>query len=104
MFLIKCPYCKEDRPEVEFSYGGEAHIARPADPSQMSDEEWAEYLFIRDNKRGDHCERWMHSHGCGCWFNAVRNTVSDKFIMTYKMGQKRPTAAQIKAAKSKVKS
>jgi len=101
MFLIKCPHCNEERPEIEFTYGGEAHIARPEDPSKLSDAEWAEYLFIRDNKRGDHCERWIHAHGCGRWFNAVRNTITDKFIMTYKMGQKRPTAKQIAAAKDR---
>lgn len=104
MFLIKCPYCNEKRPEIEFSYGGEAHIARPDDPSELTDEEWAEYLFIRDNKRGDHCERWMHAHGCARWFNAVRNTVTDKIIMTYKMGEKRPSEKQIAAAKTRAKS
>src|SRR5215217_3661181 len=29
MLLIPCPYCGEDRPEIEFRNGGEAHIARP---------------------------------------------------------------------------
>ena len=33
MLLIDCPYCGMARPEIEFAYGGEAHIARPADPS-----------------------------------------------------------------------
>ena len=33
MLLIHCPYCDEDRPELEFRNAGEAHIARPADPS-----------------------------------------------------------------------
>src|SRR5258708_4524326 len=27
MLLIACPYCGE-RPEIEFSYGGQAHLAR----------------------------------------------------------------------------
>ncbi len=31
MLLIHCPYCGE-RPEIEFSYGGQAHLARPAQP------------------------------------------------------------------------
>ena len=35
MLLIHCPYCDEARPEIEFAYGGEAHIARPADPSLL---------------------------------------------------------------------
>ena len=35
MLLIHCPYCGP-RPELEFSYGGQAHVARPADPSATS--------------------------------------------------------------------
>lgn len=91
MLLIHCPYCNAERPEVEFVYGGEAHIARPADPSKLTDEEWRDHLFIRRNSRGLHFERWRHVHGCGRFFNAVRDTVSDKFVMTYKAGLPRPT-------------
>ncbi|MFU0503891.1 sarcosine oxidase subunit delta [Pseudaminobacter sp. NGMCC 1.201702] len=86
MLLIHCPYCDAERPEVEFAYGGEAHIARPSDPSKLTDEEWKNHLFIRRNTRGTHFERWRHQHGCGRFFNAVRDTVSDKFVMTYKAG------------------
>ena len=32
MLLIACPWCGA-RPENEFRYGGEAHIARPPDPA-----------------------------------------------------------------------
>ncbi len=92
MLLIRCPYCEEERPEVEFSYAGEAHIARPADPSQLNDEQWAEYLFIRTNARGIHYERWCHRHGCARYFNAVRDTVTDKLQMTYKAGEPKPDA------------
>ena len=35
MLLIHCPYCDETLPELEFTYAGEAHIARPADPSPI---------------------------------------------------------------------
>ena len=87
MLLIHCPYCDEKRPEIEFAYGGEAHIARPLDPSALSDEEWENYLFIRSNTRGRHRERWRHIHGCGRFFNAVRDTVSDTFEVTYKAGE-----------------
>ncbi len=51
MLLIPCPWCGE-RDEIEFSYGGEAGIAYPADPAALSDEEWAEWLFVRDNPKG----------------------------------------------------
>ena len=52
MLLIHCPYCEQDLPELEFAYAGEAHIARPADPSSLTDEEWRDFLFIRTNPRG----------------------------------------------------
>ncbi|OZA89407.1 MAG: sarcosine oxidase subunit delta, partial [Azorhizobium sp. 39-67-5] len=55
--------------------------------------EWADYLFIRKSPKGVHAERWLHSHGCGRWFNAVRNTVSDAILASYKMGEKRPDIA-----------
>lgn len=90
MLLIHCPYCNETLPELEFTYAGEAHIARPKDPSQMSDEAWADFLFHRSNVRGVHAERWRHTHGCGRYFNALRNTVTDRFVVTYKAGEARP--------------
>lgn len=98
MLLIHCPYCEETRPEVEFRYAGEAHIARPEDPSALTDAEWAEYLFIRSNPRGIHFERWVHAHGCARFFNAVRHTVTDKFVMTYKAGEPRPSEDAIAEA------
>ncbi|KAA0594346.1 sarcosine oxidase subunit delta [Azospirillum lipoferum] len=100
MLLIRCPYCEAERPEVEFTYAGEAHIARPADPSALSDEEWRDFLFIRTNPRGRHFERWRHMHGCGRFFNAVRDTVTDKFAMTYKAGTPRPSDEEIALAVS----
>ena len=94
MILIHCPYCEEDRPEVEFTYGGEAHIARPADPAALNDREWETYLYIRRNPRGPHAERWRHAHGCARCFNAVRDTVTDRFEVTYKTGEARPGDAK----------
>ncbi|KZL15420.1 Sarcosine oxidase, delta subunit family [Pseudovibrio axinellae] len=90
MLLIRCPYCAETLPELEFEYSGEAHIARPQNPSDEPDDQWKDYLFIRSNVRGEHAEQWRHTHGCGRYFNALRNTVSDKFITTYPMGETRP--------------
>ena len=52
MLLIACPYCGMERPEIEFAYGGEAHIARPADPSALTDAEWANFLYFRSNPKG----------------------------------------------------
>lgn len=86
MLLIYCPYCKEARDEEEFSYAGEAHIARPADPDSMSDNEWGDYLFFRKNPRGIHHEMWYHSAGCRRYFNVTRNTVSYQILETYGIG------------------
>ncbi len=93
MLIIACPYCG-DRPELEFSYAGEAHVARPATPASVSDEQWAEFLYFRSNVRGVHAERWRHAHGCGRLFNALRDTVSDHFVATYRVGEVRPGAAK----------
>lgn len=95
MLLIHCPYCDETLPEPEFAYAGEAHIARPAAPVATSDEEWRDFLFIRSNVKGPHYERWRHIHGCGRFFNAVRDTVSDRVLTTYKTGVTRPDLAAL---------
>jgi sarcosine oxidase subunit delta len=89
MLLIPCPYCGE-RPEIEFSYGGQAHLARPQRPAELSDEQWAEYLYVRSNPRGLHAERWRHVRGCGRFFNALRDTTTDHFAATYKIGERPP--------------
>ena len=93
MLLVTCPYCCP-RAEIEFRGGGEAHIARPADPSALTDEAWAEFLFVRTNPKGIHAERWNHAHGCQRWFNALRDTVSDRILVTYKAGEPRPDLAR----------
>lgn len=89
MLLVSCPYCGP-RPEIEFRCGGEAHISRPLQPDTLDDQAWAEFLFYRTNLKGVHVERWLHIHGCARWFNALRDTASDRFITTYHMGQSRP--------------
>ena len=95
MLLIHCPYCNEDRPELEFANAGEAHIVRPSDMSAMSDEEFEKMFFIRDNPKGLSLERWRHLHGCGRFFNAVRHTVSDRFLKVYKAGEPRPSDEEL---------
>jgi sarcosine oxidase subunit delta len=90
MLLIHCPYCRMDRPESEFRYGGEAHITRPAEPAAVSDAEWADFLYMRANPKGTHLERWRHIHGCGRFFNSVRDTVTDRILATYKPSEPRP--------------
>ena len=94
MLQIECPHCGV-RDESEFSYGGEAHIARPLQPDQLSDEQWTDYLFNRKNLKGLHREMWNHSAGCRQWFYAVRDTVSYEFKAFYKIGEQPPLQDQL---------
>lgn len=89
MQFISCPWCG-DREEVEYHYGGQAHVPYPSDPTALTDQQWAEYLFVRDNTRGIFGERWCHSAGCRRWFNAVRDTVTHQFLAVYRPGEKAP--------------
>jgi sarcosine oxidase, subunit delta len=60
MLLIECPWCG----------------ARPADPNTLSDAAWADYVVIRQNRRGAHDERWWHVRGCGSWLMIRRDTTT----------------------------
>ena len=89
MLIIECPWCGA-RDQSEFSYGGEAHIARPLEPDALSDAEWADYLFNRENPKGAHREQWCHAHGCRRWFNAIRDTVTYEISAVYRVGESAP--------------
>lgn len=93
MLLIECPWCGV-RDETEFSCAGEAHIARPLETEKLSDEEWADYLFMRKNPKGRHYEQWLHAAGCRRYFNAVRDTVTYRISATYKIGEQPPGEGQ----------
>ena len=94
MFLIKCPYCG-GRDQSEFSCGGEGHIVRPKNPPDLTDDQWADYLFMRKNIKGVQFERWNHSSGCRQWFNVARNTATDEILKIYNMGEQPPNVTGI---------
>ncbi|MET8131805.1 sarcosine oxidase subunit delta family protein [Streptomyces sp. NPDC005251] len=89
MLLIPCPWCGP-RDEAEFHYGGQAHVPYPEDSAALTDEEWARYLFFRDNPKGPFAERWSHAAGCRRWFNAVRDTATNEILSVYRSGEPRP--------------
>ena len=89
MLLIPCPWCGP-RDEIEFRYGGQAHLAYPPDPGALTDAEWADFLFMRDNPKGEWAERWMHTAGCRRWFNVMRSTVDHQISVSYSMGVAKP--------------
>jgi sarcosine oxidase subunit delta len=89
VLLLTCPWCGP-RDETEFTYGGQAHVAYPAAPADLTDQAWAEYLFYRDNPKGPFAERWVHSTGCRRWFNAVRDTATYEVLAVYRPTDPRP--------------
>jgi sarcosine oxidase, subunit delta len=95
MLLIPCPWCGP-RPEIEFRHAGAAHVARPAGDG-VTDRQWGDFLTARDNPKGRAFERWRHVHGCGQFFNAERDTVTDQIATTYKPGESHPGSNNIEA-------
>lgn len=79
MLKIKCPYCGV-RNETEFAYGGEADKVRPQDPYALTDEQWADYLYMQKNTCGELAELWYHNQGCRRWFSLTRNTLTNEIL------------------------
>ncbi len=65
MLRITCPYCGE-RDYVEFGYGGDAENTMP-ELSDTDIDRWADYVFFRNDPKGEHAEFWQHQHGCRQW-------------------------------------
>ncbi|HEY2699299.1 MAG TPA: sarcosine oxidase subunit delta [Pseudonocardiaceae bacterium] len=89
MLLISCPWCGP-RDETEYHYGGQAHVPYPENPAELTDTQWAEYVFYRDNPQGPFAERWVHSTGCRRWFNVLRDTGTYQVHASYRPGEPRP--------------
>jgi len=81
MIQINCPNCGL-RNAQEFRYGGE-YNPRPAKTLEVDDAEWADYVYMRDNKLGVQKEWWYHRNGCGRWFFAERHTKTNQVLRTY---------------------
>lgn len=99
MLLLECPYCGVAADETELAAGGEAHLKRETVGSL--DAEFEEYLFMRENPRGVHFERWRHAYGCGKWFLAARDTMTLEVFGTYPAQSKKPPKAIENSIKKK---
>lgn len=83
MLRIQCPFCGSTRDEDEFTYGGPYERVRPAAPQGLTDQQWSDFLFTRENTRGNSLERWRHTFGCRQWFGVERNTVSHQVLRVF---------------------
>ncbi|AXI47293.1 sarcosine oxidase subunit delta [Sulfitobacter sp. SK012] len=81
MLILHCPNCDVTAEESEFHAGGEAHLKRFGPGASDADLEG--YLFMRQNPKGVHFERWRHNNGCGKWFHVARCTTSLEVFGSY---------------------
>ena len=79
MKIMICPL-NGPRNISEFSYGGE--VREMPDQNSCTDEEWADYVFNKDNQIAVVREWWMHTPS-SYWFIAERHTATDEIIRTY---------------------
>lgn len=79
MKIMPCPL-NGPRNIQEFACGGE--VTAMPDPAEGSDEAWAEYVFLEDNRRGVVREWWCHLP-TSYWFIAERDTATEAILRTY---------------------
>jgi heterotetrameric sarcosine oxidase delta subunit len=90
VLLIPCPWCGP-RAQVEFSYGGDATVKRPARDAPLA--AWIEFVYLRNNPAGLHDELWFHGAGCRQWFTARRDTRTHEILGSARPGAALPGAA-----------
>jgi methylglutamate dehydrogenase subunit B len=71
--LIPCPHCGT-RPLEEFTFLGDATVKRPESLEPEAMGQWQDYVYLRDNPRGEFAEYAHHSGGCRAWLVVTRNT------------------------------
>lgn len=75
---ITCPLCGE-RDRREFYYQGAAvALNRPA--PDAGEDDWEDYVHLRENPAGVTRELWYHESGCGAWIVVTRNTVTHEVM------------------------
>jgi heterotetrameric sarcosine oxidase delta subunit len=87
MLLIPCPWCGP-RSQVEFTYGGDATVQRPANDAPEA--AWFDYVYVRDNPCGPHDELWLHGAGCRRWFQVRRDTRTHEILASARLDETLP--------------
>lgn len=89
MLRINCPICGL-RDDSEFSYGEDASVTYP-ELTNSDRKSWFEAVFLRDNPRGLHQERWHHVQGCRQWLIVERDTLTHE-IFSVKLAHPKASA------------
>lgn len=74
MQQFPCPFCGL-RDESEFHFAVETGKPRPEPAPDISDADWAHYLYAQEAPKGRAGEVWVHMT-CGEFFVMTRDTVS----------------------------
>ena len=77
-YVLTCPNCGV-REVTDFAFGGELN-PRPKETPSLR--ELGRYNYFRDNVAGVQQEWWLHRSGCGEWFIAERNTLTNEVHWT----------------------
>lgn len=78
---IACPFCGA-RDSGEFTYLGDASPKRPDAPidgGMAVEDQFYDYVYLRDNVAGLTREYWYHGGGCRSWLIAERSTTTHEF-------------------------
>ena len=75
-FLVPCPNCGP-RDVNEFTYAGEVTERPKRSPSLR---ELTSYVYFRRNVAGLQREWWFHRFGCELWFQALRDTCTNRVL------------------------
>ena len=75
-FQINCPNCG-CRPVWEYHYGGPSRTRPDGD---VTERQWAEYLYNRPNIAGEETEWWYHRSACKLWFHVRRDTRTNQVL------------------------
>jgi sarcosine oxidase subunit delta len=75
--LFPCPFCGP-RDEAEFTFVGEPKM-RPEPAEAVGDADWAEYLYVNANPKGEAREIWLHLT-CMDMFAMTRDTATNAVL------------------------
>ena len=85
MQRFPCPFCGL-RAETEFHFVVEAGKPRPEPAAEVSDADWAHYLYLCHSPKGAATEVWLHLT-CGEYFVMHRDTVSRDVIRSVSLDE-----------------
>ncbi len=75
-FVLTCPHCGV-REVADFAFGGELS-SRPREAPSLR--ELSQYNYFRRNVAGVQREWWYHRSGCRTWFQAERDTRTNRVL------------------------